>query len=126
MGTDNYLMEIADNSDLVEIVDDNNRPIAILPKEIAHRQLLKHRSIQVLVFDPDKKLYLQKRNTNKLFFPGRWDVSARTHPRIGESTVDAALRVLKEELQLEVDHPNSSGLFQHVLKQDSSMSPCML
>lgn len=105
MGTDNHFMEIADNSDLVEIVDDTNRPIAVLPKEIAHRQLLKHRSIQVLVFDPDKKLYLQKRNSSKLFFPGRWDVSARTHPRIGESTVDAALRVLKDELQLEVDHP---------------------
>lgn len=105
MGSDNKHHEMHDNNELVEIVDDNNRPLAVLPKELAHRQLLKHRSVQVLVFDIEKKLYLQKRNTNKLFFPGRWDVSARTHPRVGESTQDAALRVLHDELQLDVESP---------------------
>ena len=90
---------------LVEVVDDNNRPLAILPKDLVHRQLLKHRSVQVLVFNPDKKIFLQKRNKNKLFFPGRWDISARTHPRVGESTFDAAIRVLYDDLHLEDDSP---------------------
>jgi len=90
---------------LVEIVDDYNRPIAVLPKDLAHRQLLKHRSVQALVFNSEKKLYLQKRGENKRFFPGRWDISARTHPRVGESSVDAVIRILKNKLQMDVDNP---------------------
>lgn len=89
----------------LEVVDEDNRPLAILSKDMVHRQLLKHRSIQVLVFNPEKKIYLQKRNKNKRFFPGRWDVSARTHPKVGESAFDGARRILNDELQLEVEHP---------------------
>lgn len=94
-----------DATRFVEVVDDANRPLAVLAKDIAHRQLLKHRSVQVLVFDTNKKIYLQKRNMDKRFFPGRWDVSARTHPHVGEAVRDAAMRVLREELHLETDAP---------------------
>ncbi len=94
-----------DRANSVEIVDDDNRPLAVLPKDLAHRQLLKHRSVQVLIFDPEKKIYLQKRNKDKRFFPGRWDISARTHPHVGESSMDAALRVLHDELQLDIESP---------------------
>lgn len=89
----------------LEVVDDRNRPLAVLPKDLVHRQLLRHRSVQVLVFNPEKKIYLQRRHPQKQFFPGRWDVSARTHLGVGEATYDAALRVLREELQLDADHP---------------------
>ena len=88
----------------VEVVDDQNRPLAVLSKTAVHRQLLRHRSVQIIVLDPDGKIFLQKRNNNKPFFPGRWDISARTHPQAGESTYDAGLRALKDELNLEVDH----------------------
>ena len=98
-------IENENNDHSVEIVDKKNRPLAILSKRSAHRQLLMHRSVQVLVFNPEKKIYLQKRNKNKQFFPGRWDISARTHPRAGESTYDAAIRALREELNLEIEHP---------------------
>lgn len=91
--------------DLVEVVDDTNRPLAVLPKDLVHRQLLKHRSVQVLVFNTEKKIYLQKRNQYKRFYPGRWDVSARTHPRVGESSVEAAHRTLKDKLQLDMESP---------------------
>ena len=83
-----------EDSRLVEVMDDHNRPLAVLPKDLVHRQLLRHRSVQVIVFNPEKKIYLQKRNNSKQFFPGRWDVSARTHPHVGEATQDAALRIL--------------------------------
>lgn len=91
--------------DFIEIVDNANRPLAVLAKDLVHRQLLKHRSVQVLVFNPEKKIYLQKRNNKKRFFPGRWDVSARTHPQVGESSIGAALRILHEKLRLEVESP---------------------
>lgn len=105
MVSKNSQAESHHSNDVVEIVDDNNRPFAVLAKDMAHRQLLKHRSVQVLVFDTGKKLYLQKRNTRKKFFSGRWDVSARTHPGINESSAGAAIRALREELRLETDDP---------------------
>ncbi len=92
-------------TDFIEIMDNDNRPLAVLTKNLAHRQLLKHRSVQVLVFNTENKLYLQKRQRTKRFFPGRWDISARTHPLVGESTMEAALRILKDKLQLEIKNP---------------------
>ncbi len=89
---------------LVEIMDDDNRPLAVLSKDTVHRQLLRHRSVQILIFNPEKKIYLQKRNNMMQFFPGRWDVSARTHPHVGESTYSAAIRTLREELNLKTDN----------------------
>lgn len=92
-----------DDQRLLEVVDKQNRPLAVLPKDLIHRQLLWHRSVQVTVFSPDKKIYLQKRNSRKRFFPGRWDVSARVHPMVGEAVYSAAQRALKTELRLEID-----------------------
>ncbi|QJB57733.1 NUDIX domain-containing protein [Pseudodesulfovibrio sp. zrk46] len=94
-----------DSTEFIEIVDDNNRPLAVLPKDLVHRQMLKHRSVQILIFNPKKKIFLQKRTKNKSFYPNRWDVSARTHPLIGESSLDAAQRILRTKLQLEVESP---------------------
>lgn len=94
-----------DKANLVEIVDDDNRPLAVLPKDLVHRQMLKHRSVQVLVFNTEKKIYLQKRHPTKRLYPGRWDISARTHPQVGESSLDAALRILRVKLHMEVDNP---------------------
>ena len=90
----------------IEVMDDANRPLAVLPKEVVHRQMLKHRSVQILIFDGDKKVYLQKRTERKRYFPGRWDVSARSHPSVGESAFDAAARALYNELNLEVESLN--------------------
>lgn len=92
-----------DHHNLLEVVDDNNRPIAALPVDITHRQLLKHRSVQVMIFNTEKKVFLQKRHREKSIFPGRWDISARTHPRVGESTETAAIRVLSEKLDMDVE-----------------------
>lgn len=98
-------IEDREDSPSIEVIDRDNRPLAVMPKRLVHRQLLMHRSVQVLVFNTEKKIFLQKRNRHKQFFPGRWDISARTHPRAGESLYDATLRALKHELNLEVDQP---------------------
>jgi len=103
--SDKQIAQKQDSDSLVEIVDDNNRPIAVLPKDLAHRQFLNHRSVQVLIFNNEKKLYLQKRDKSKRFFPGRWDISARTHPAVGESTDGAAIRILRDNLHLDIESP---------------------
>lgn len=84
----------------VEIVDLGDRPLGIMPLSEAHRQALPHRSVLVLVYDGQGKVYIQKRSPGKALYPGRWDVSATGHVMAGESRLDAAARELEEELRV--------------------------
>ncbi|CCO24586.1 NUDIX hydrolase [Maridesulfovibrio hydrothermalis] len=84
----------------VEAVDKNNRPIIVMDIDEVHRQSLRHRSVVVLIYNSEGKLYLQKRSANKTLYSGRWNVSASGHVLSGESLENAALRELKNELGL--------------------------
>ncbi|MGE4299864.1 MAG: NUDIX domain-containing protein [Desulfovibrionaceae bacterium] len=87
-----------DAVEYLDVVDAQDRPLAVLPYAEVHRQSLMHRSVLVLVYQASGKLYLQKRAKNKSLYPGRWDLSATGHVRAGESREDAACRELEEEL----------------------------
>ncbi len=82
----------------VEVVDKNNRPITQMNLNEVHRQSLRHRSVVILIYDSEGKLYLQKRSSSKRLYSGRWDVSAGGHIYAGESKEEAALRELEFEL----------------------------
>jgi isopentenyldiphosphate isomerase len=84
--------------ELIEIVDGRDRPLAAMDISDAHRQSLSHRAVLILVYDPGRKIYLQRRSLAKALYPGRWDVSASGHVKAGESREDAALRELYEEI----------------------------
>ena len=88
--------------ELVEVVDDRDRAIAVMPLSEAHRQRLCHRSVMVLVYDRDNRLYLQRRAKTKSSYPGCFDLSATGHVRAFESREDAGRRELNEELGLSV------------------------
>lgn len=90
-------------NDSIEIVDDFNKPLAILNIKDAHRQTLPHRSVIVLVYSPGGQLYLQKRSRNKRLYPGRWDVSASGHVYVGKSLEETAIDELRRELGIKAD-----------------------
>ncbi|MBG0776528.1 MAG: NUDIX domain-containing protein [Desulfovibrionaceae bacterium] len=70
----------------------------MLPLEEVHRQGLGHRAVIVLLYDARGRLYLRKRGPGRRLFPGRWDVSAAGHVRVGESREEAAHRHLERDL----------------------------
>jgi isopentenyl-diphosphate delta-isomerase len=86
--------------ELVDVVDANDRPLMVMPLAEAHRQSLYHRTVLILVYNLQGKLYLQKRGPDKSLYPGRFDLSATGHVQAGEARVDAAARELAEELGL--------------------------
>lgn len=90
-------------AELVEVVDEQDRPIAVLPLSEVHKQCLRHRSVMVLLYNAQGKVFLQKRSRTKALYPGRWDISATGHVQAGESGEDAALRELREELGIVAD-----------------------
>lgn len=86
----------------IDVVDERNRPLAVMPIDAVHAQALMHRAVVVLVYDAAGKVFLQRRSQSKSRFPGRWDMSATGHVTAGESSDDAAARELREELGLTV------------------------
>ncbi|BBD07647.1 NUDIX hydrolase [Desulfovibrio ferrophilus] len=71
-----------------------------MPLDEAHRQALPHRSVLVIIYDKDERIYVQRRCRSKAIYPGRWDLSATGHVKAGESRLGAALRELEEELRV--------------------------
>ena len=96
-------MAISDTSmEWLEVVDENDEVIGLERRGVIHARGLMHRSAQVLVFNSDGLLFLQKRSAGKDEFPGLWDSSAAGHVDPGEDYADCARRELAEELGITV------------------------
>ena len=82
----------------LEVVDENDAVIGVERRGVIHARGLMHRSAQVLVFNSNGELFLQKRSAAKDEFPGLWDSSAAGHVNPGEDYAACARRELAEEL----------------------------
>ncbi len=87
-------------AELVEVVDENDNPILVMPVASVHAQRLRHRVVLTLLHDAEGRIYLQRRAKTKTLYPGRWDLSSTGHVLAGESREHAALRELNEELRV--------------------------
>lgn len=59
-----------------------------------------HLVVQVVIFGSDGRMFIQQRHRDKIGWPGMWDFSAAGSAIAGDSSVDAALREVQEELGL--------------------------
>lgn len=64
----------------------------------AHYKGVMHRAFSIFIFNSDKKLLLQKRNSSKYHSAGLWTNTCCSHPRHGEDLQGAVIRRLKEEM----------------------------
>lgn len=109
----------------VILVDEQDNEIGTAEKLEAHKKNLLHRAFSVFVFRhlTQLELLLQQRALHKYHSPGLWTNTCCSHPRLGETILDAGQRRLKEELgvltllkdlgwfQYNAHFPN--GLFEH-------------
>jgi isopentenyldiphosphate isomerase len=63
----------------VAVVDDQNRFVRWTERAEIHALRLPHRSTQVLLFDSQQRLVLQKRSAHKATYAGYWDASSSGH-----------------------------------------------
>ena len=84
--------------EVVVLVDRNDRETGTMSKADAHRKGVLHRAVSVLVRNAAGEMLLQRRALGKYHSPGLWSNACCTHPRPGESPLDAARRRLREEL----------------------------
>jgi isopentenyl-diphosphate Delta-isomerase len=93
----------------IAVVDANDRFVRWTDRLEIHRLRLPHRSANVLLFDSQGRLLLQRRDEAKATDPGVWDLSASGHveeddylggpdERLDEVYANVARRELMEEL----------------------------
>ena len=89
---------MAETSELMILVDEDDREIGIADKLETHRRGALHRAISVIIWDSAGRLLLQKRAASKYHSGGSWTNACCGHPRPGEDVEAAALRRLEEEM----------------------------
>ena len=90
--------------ELIDILDENgNKTGKIETRKQVHEKGLWHRIIVVSIIDRNGHLLMQQRSINKDSNPGKWDVSAAGHVSSGQTSIEAAIREVSEELGIEID-----------------------
>lgn len=82
----------------VILVNTNDEPIGLMEKIEAHEKGLLHRAFSVFIYNDKNEIMLQKRAAHKYHTPGLWTNTCCSHPRDGESVVEAGQRRLQEEM----------------------------
>jgi len=86
----------------VVLVDQQDRVLGSMEKMEAHKLGVLHRAFSVFVFNAKGETLLQRRAAVKYHSPGLWTNTCCSHPRAGESPVEAALRRMPEEMGFSV------------------------
>ncbi len=90
--------------ELIDIVNSQGIPTGkTCLKSYAHLNGILHASVHIWLYNNDGKILVQKRKENKDTFPNLWDVSVAGHINSGELPIEAAIREVKEEVDLNLD-----------------------
>ena len=84
--------------EFVVLIDENDQELGLMEKQQAHEAGLLHRAFSVFVFNAKGELLLQQRAADKYHSPLLWTNTCCSHPRAGESYLEAAHRRLNEEM----------------------------
>jgi isopentenyl-diphosphate delta-isomerase len=82
----------------VILVTPDDQPVGRMEKMEAHEKGVLHRAFSVFLFNEKGETLLQQRAAEKYHSPLLWTNTCCSHPREGESVVDAANRRVFEEL----------------------------
>jgi isopentenyl-diphosphate delta-isomerase len=90
--------EKAMKEELVILVNEHDQQIGLMPKLEAHEKGLLHRAFSVFIFNDSDELMLQQRAKGKYHSPGLWTNTCCSHQRDGETSIEAGIRRLEEEM----------------------------
>lgn len=106
---------------MVELVNQEGLAIGESEKLTAHAgEGLLHRAFSVFLIDRNGKLLLQRRASTKYHSPGVWTNSCCGHPYPGEDVKTAAIRRVREELNIAPSVLRSIGTITYSLRDQMS------
>lgn len=82
----------------VILVDEQDRQIGVMEKMEVHQKALLHRAFSIFIFNNKGEMLLQKRAANKYHSGGLWTNACCSHPQPGQTTEEAAINRLQEEM----------------------------
>lgn len=83
---------------LVEVVDEDDRVVGVVPRARMRAENLRHRAVFVAVLASDGRVLVHRRSEAKDVWPGWWDLAVGGVVDPGEGYDDAAARELAEEV----------------------------
>ena len=101
--------------EMVILVDKNDNQLGLMEKIEAHKKAVLHRAFSVFILNDNNELLLQRRALSKYHSPGLWTNTCCSHPRDGESVINAGIRRLREEMGFETEINN---LFSFIYKAE--------
>jgi isopentenyldiphosphate isomerase len=96
-------MIVEPDQELVDVIDDDGRTIATVPRREVRARRLPHRCVYVLVFNHQGDVFIHLRTPSKDVYPSHWDVTVGGVLAAGESFDAAARREMQEELGVDVE-----------------------
>lgn len=105
-------------TEYVILVDEKDREVGTIEKMQAHREGKLHRAVSVIIFNTKKEVLLQKRASVKYHSANLWSNTCCSHPRPGESNMDAAKRRLYEEMGIHCELQEMFNLTYNLKLED--------
>lgn len=88
-------------AEYVILVDEQDRKLGLMEKIEAHEKGVLHRAFSVFILNHKNQLLLQQRALHKYHSGGLWTNTCCSHPRDGETNIEAAHRRLQEEMGMD-------------------------
>ena len=89
--------------EMVILVDKHDNQLGLMEKIEAHKKAVLHRAFSVFILNDNNELLIQQRALSKYHSPALWTNTCCSHPRNGESVLDAGTRRLNEEMGFETE-----------------------
>jgi len=86
----------------LDLVDKQDTVVGEATRDECHQHQLRHRAVHIFLFDTNGHILLQQRSKEKDVYPGFMESSLSGHVLKGETYERAAIRELKEELNIEL------------------------
>ena len=98
--------------ELLVVLDDNGLKTGItIDKDEIYKTGEWFRSVHIWIVNDNNELLLQKRSPYKTTFPNLWAVSVSGHVMAGETSIQAVIREVKEELDIDINSNQCKYLF---------------
>lgn len=87
----------------VILVDEQDQPLGLMEKMEAHEKGLLHRAFSVFILNSKGEMMIHQRALHKYHSGGLWTNACCSHPRDGETIIEAGHRRLMEEMGFDTE-----------------------
>ena len=89
--------------ELIDVLnEDGTKTGEVVTRREVHEKGLWHRIVVIAILDKEGHLLMQQRSKHVKTNPEKWDISAAGHVSAGQTSIEAAIREVKEEVGLEI------------------------